>query len=628
MSHTQGMNPAQSMRPTLAATFRPDRSALLMGMAGAAGIWLGFPNDLAGLPPLVLLWPVALAWLGLFAPTSAAALRRGWLCSMAGGMAALYWLTMPVHNVGGLPWLLAIPCALFIVACISSAGGLFSVAARLLRRRPPILWAVVLGLLWYVLEAVYALALGFPWLELSGALAAWPLLVQGADTVGAYGLSGLWVMAALLCALALLPHPAATPYSTASPGPNASPCPNAFSGPNASPCKNKAEDGGQSGKKGGAQHDAGDGAGDGAQHGAAASGLPGASDTGPGPGSGPGPACPNKSWRPASLVCGLAMTCLLLGYGALRLHQQPLITDPVGPQSVQALFVEGNVDQNQKWLPAFQRQTVDLYLRLTYDALAQRPDEHPLIIWPETALPFFFETNQLHSPRVRQLSSVTGCPLLVGAPGLERRPDKKEPDVFNRAFLLTPPDGAVAGYYDKEHLVPFGEYLPEWLNWSFLEALLQGVGVYQTGTAIAPLRYGNLAMGMLICYEGIFPWLAQARVADGANILVDISNDGWFGATPAPRQHLYLTALRAIEQNRWILRGTNTGISVVVDARGRLTMSGAQFREQALWGRAALESAPSLYHRLWPWPLPAAAVLLLVLLLPGCRCRSRRTTDA
>ena len=605
MSHTQ------SMRSTPAAAFRPDRTALLTGIAGAAGIWLGFPNDLAGLPPLILLWPAALAWLGLYAPTSAAALRRGWLCSMSGGMAALYWLTMPVHNVGGLPWLLAIPCALFIVACISSAGGLFSVAARLLRHRPPILWAVLLGLLWYVLEAVYALALGFPWLELSGALAAWPLLVQGADTVGAYGLSGLWVMAALLCALALLPHPAATPC------PNASPC------PTAAPCKDKAEGGGQSGVKGGAQHGAGDGAGDIAD-GAAASGLPGTS----GPDPGTGPAGPKQSWRPASLVCGLALICLLLGYGALRLHQQPLITDPVGPQSVQALFVEGNVDQNQKWLPAFQRQTVDLYLRLTYDALAQRPGEHPLIIWPETALPFFFETNQLHSPRVRQLPSVTGSPLLVGAPGLERRADKKEPDVFNRAFLLTPPDGAVAGYYDKEHLVPFGEYLPEWLNWSFLEALLQGVGVYQTGTAIAPLRYGNLAMGMLICYEGIFPWLAQARVADGANILVDISNDGWFGATPAPRQHLYLTALRAIEQNRWILRGTNTGISVVVDARGRLTMRGAQFREQALWGRAALESAPSLYHRLWPWPLPAAAVLLLVLLLPGRGGRSRRSSDA
>lgn len=599
MSHTQSMSPAQ-MSPALAATFRPDRSVLLTGIAGAAGIWLGFPNDLAGLPPLILLWPAALAWLGLYAPTSAAALRRGWLCSMAGGMAALYWLTMPVHNVGGLPWLLAIPCALFIVACISSAGGLFSVAARLLRHRPPILWAVLLGLLWYILEAVYALALGFPWLELSGALAAWPLLVQGADTVGAYGLSGLWVMAALLCALALLPHPAVSP--------NAQPC------PSASPRKDDAKDGGKGDGKNGGKNSAEQRA----EASVAAPGTPCDSDAGPA----------KKSWRPASLVCGLAMTCLLLGYGALRLHQQPLVTDPVGPQSVQALFVEGNVDQNQKWLPAFQRQTVDLYLRLTYDALAQRPGEHPLIIWPETALPFFFETNQLHSPRVRQLPSVTGSPLLVGAPGLARRADKKEPDVFNRAFLLTPPDGAVAGYYDKEHLVPFGEYLPEWLNWSFLEALLQGVGVYQAGTTIAPLRYDNLAMGMLICYEGIFPWLAQARVADGANILVDISNDGWFGATPAPRQHLYLTALRAIEQNRWILRGTNTGISVVVDARGRLTMRGAQFREQALWGRAALESAPSLYHRLWPWPLPTAAALLLVLLLPGRGGRSRRSSDA
>lgn len=139
------------------------------------------------------------------------------------------------------------------------------------------------------------------------------------------------------------------------------------------------------------------------------------------------------------------------------------------------------------------------------------------------------------------------------------------------------------GHYDKEHLVPFGEYLPSWLNWGFLEALLQGVGVYETGTAVAPLRYENLALGMLICYEGIFPWLAQARVADGANILVDISNDGWFEDTPASRQHLYLTVLRALEQNRWILRGTNTGISVVVDPRGRLTARGGQFRAESLW---------------------------------------------
>ncbi len=546
-----------------AAAYRPEGRILPVAFAGTLGLWLGFPNDLGGIPPLVLLWPLALAWLGLRANSRGAAMRYGWLTSLAGGIAALYWLSLPVHNVGGLPWLLAIPCALFIAACISSAGGLFSMAAHLLRHRPPWLWALMLGLLWYVLEAAYALVLGFPWLELSGALAAWPLLVQGADAIGAYALAGLWTTTALWCGLAVLPHPAQAAPATA---------------------PNTAENG-----------------------------------------KTPRTCC--TAWRPACLVSGLLMASLLLGYGALRMHRQPLESAPEGPQSVLALFVEGNVDQNQKWLPAFQRQTVDLYLKLTYDALAQKAEERPLIIWPETALPFFFETNQLHSPRVRQLPALTGCPLLVGAPGVERLPGKKEPAVFNRAFLLTPPDGQVAAHYDKEHLVPFGEYLPEWLNWGFLEALLQGVGVYETGTAVAPLRYGNLALGMLICYEGIFPWLAQARVQDGANILVDISNDGWFGATPAARQHLYLTALRALEQNRWILRGTNTGISVVIDSRGRLAMRGQQFREQAIWGRAALESSPSLYHRLWPWPLPAAAALLTGLILWGPGGRLRRRTD-
>lgn len=131
------------------------------------------------------------------------------------------------------------------------------------------------------------------------------------------------------------------------------------------------------------------------------------------------------------------------------------------------------------------------------------------------------------------------------------------------------------------------------------------MGVYTEGTTTAPLHYRNLALGMLICYEGIFPWLAQDRAAQGANILVDISNDGWFGATPAARQHLYLTALRALEQNRWLLRGTNTGISAVVDPRGRLTLRGGQFRAQALWARAGLQTAPQPLPSPGPWLLPA-----------------------
>lgn len=136
--------------------------------------------------------------------------------------------------------------------------------------------------------------------------------------------------------------------------------------------------------------------------------------------------------------------------------------------------------------------------------------------------------------------------------------------VYNRALLILK-NGVYGGSYDKEHLVPFGEYVPTILQWDLLSGLLQDVGAYTAGNGSGPLRTDNLAIGTLICYEGIFPWLAQARTAEGANVLVDISNDGWFGDTPAPRQHMYLTALRALEQNRWLVRGTNTGISCVVD---------------------------------------------------------------
>lgn len=497
-----------------------------LGALCALGIWAGFPNDILQLPFLVLLWPATLTLLGLTARNSTDALRRGWLATLAGGMAALYWLCLPLHNVGGLPLILAVPCALFVVACISSTGGIFSLAAHTLRWQGPWTLALILGLCWYLLELGAALTLGFPWLTLTGALAAWPLLVQATDTTGAYALAGLWSTAALWFCFGFARLPTAE---------------------KSLPC----------------------------------------------------------------LASGVGLTALILACGAWKLHADPL-AEAQGPQSFEVLFVEGNVDQNQKWVPAFQRQTVDLYLGLTLAALEQKPHLRPLIVWPETALPFYFENNQLHSPRVRQLASSRQSPLLLGAPGTERRPGQKNPDVYNRAFLLGP-DGRTVAHYDKEHLVPFGEYLPSWLDWHFLEALLQGVGVYKKGKATAPLRQGSLALGMLICYEGIFPWLAQARVADGANVLVDISNDGWFADTPAPRQHLYLTALRALEQNRWILRGTNTGISAVVDTRGRLVMSGGQFRAQALWARAQTQSAPSLFHRLSPW-LPFAALALLLIL--------------
>ena len=286
------------------------------------------------------------------------------------------------------------------------------------------------------------------------------------------------------------------------------------------------------------------------------------------------------------------------------------------------LFAEGNIDQNQKWVPVYQRRTVETYLRLTRAELARHPGETPLIVWPETALPFNFDNNGILSALVRNLARQARSPLLTGVPGFQHDAAGNM-QVFNRALLLDP-SGGTAGHYDKEHLVPFGEYVPEWLNWNFLADLLQEVGVYTPGHSAAPLVHGDLRLGMLICYEAIFPWLAQARVEHGANVLVDISNDGWFGRSPAALQHLYLASLRAVEQGRWLLRGTNTGISAIIDARGRVTVRGGQFEEDALWGRFRLQQGATVYHTLGPW-LPLAAGLLWLGIFWGTRRPSPST---
>ena len=137
------------------------------------------------------------------------------------------------------------------------------------------------------------------------------------------------------------------------------------------------------------------------------------------------------------------LAALLLGYGAWRLHTTPLEDDPCGEDSVAVLFAEGNIDQNQKWVPAYQRRTVETYLRLTQAELARHPGEKPLIVWPETALPFNFDNNGILSALVRNLARQAQSPLLTGVPGFQYDAAGNM-QVFNRALLLDP-SGNTAG---------------------------------------------------------------------------------------------------------------------------------------------------------------------------------------
>lgn len=314
------------------------------------------------------------------------------------------------------------------------------------------------------------------------------------------------------------------------------------------------------------------------------------------------------SFKKTPLYITFVSLVIFVGYGIFSLSENE------SGEAVNALVVEGNIDQNQKWQSDFQLWTIDRYIKLTQDGLEKEKylgKEKPLIIWPETAMPFFFEKNMVLANLLFSAVKKFDCPLLFGAPGIANEESNfPETEVYNRAFLISPA-GKIVDWYDKEHLVPFGEYVPEWLNFKFLDALLQGVGIYKSGNSAVPLKYGNWSLGMLICYEGIFPWLAAERVKSGSNILIDISNDGWFGTTPAAKQHLYLTAGRCIENDRWLFRGTNNGISASIDNRGRIKIQGKQFTAESFSLKGNLLNTNSAYTKIYYY-LPLFAFLLFI----------------
>jgi apolipoprotein N-acyltransferase len=291
-------------------------------------------------------------------------------------------------------------------------------------------------------------------------------------------------------------------------------------------------------------------------------------------------ALPVKS---AALCAGLLV--LTLGYGYWRIGQPE-----TGPQ-VRVALIQGNISQDIKWDPAFQEATVAIYERLTRQAAAERPD---LVIWPESAAPFFFQKDVLYADRIRALSRQLKTYLLFGSPAYEIEADR--PRFLNSAFLLSP-GGEVLGRSDKIHLVPFGEYVPMARLLPFVTKLVEGIGDFSPGKEARPLNTGKGEIGVLVCFEGIFPELARAYVRAGSRMLVNISNDAWYKRSSAPYQHLAMTVFRAVENRVPLVRSTNTGISAIINSRGVLRDTTPLFEEAVVNGTVRLGEGGTLYDR-------------------------------
>lgn len=328
--------------------------------------------------------------------------------------------------------------------------------------------------------------------------------------------------------------------------------------------------------------------------------------------------------RPAASHAALAavLAAVLIagacGYGSRRLAEVEK-TAAAAP-AMNVAVIQGNIEQSLKWDEAFKEHTTRKYIRLSRQVLAHRAD---LVVWPETALPFYFFHDKALTGRVLEAVDRADTWFLIGSPAYEYQADNGALRIFNSAYLVDP-DGRVAGRYDKVHLVPFGEYVPlrTWLP--FLGKMVPQAVDFSAGKAGQLLDISGIQAGVQVCYEIIFPELSAAMVRSGGDLLVNITNDAWFGKTAAPWQHFSMGVLRAVENRRTLVRAANTGISGYIDPCGRVAEASAIFETRAMLRPVpAIKEGMTFYTRrpgLLPWTCAALALVFAAL----CTGRAKR----
>jgi apolipoprotein N-acyltransferase len=253
--------------------------------------------------------------------------------------------------------------------------------------------------------------------------------------------------------------------------------------------------------------------------------------------------------------------------------------------------IQGNVFQAIKWNPAYQAATVKTHNRLSLSAKSENPD---LIVWPESATPFFLFYDEEPTQKVLEGIQETDTDYLIGSPSFTG----KEGNIayYNSAYLISPGTKTIHTY-EKAHLVPYGEYVPfkKWLP--FLGKIVAQVGDFRPGKAGKTIPWEKGALGVQICYEIIFPGLSRAMVKNDAVLLINITNDAWFGKTSGPYQHFSITVFRAVENRRALARAANTGISGFIDPAGRILTSTPLLQEAAVTRTLPLIRSKTFYTR-------------------------------
>jgi apolipoprotein N-acyltransferase len=297
----------------------------------------------------------------------------------------------------------------------------------------------------------------------------------------------------------------------------------------------------------------------------------------------------SKKLSICSLTGGAIIICLVWIFGKYEIKQIGQLIK--NSKSVKITVVQGNIDQSIKWDPKFQQATIEKYLKLSFSAAQENPE---LVVWPETAAPFYYQENSPLTFLIQSGIADFNKSFIIGSPSYSF--NGNEVKYFNSAYLLGP-DGSLAGKYDKVHLVPFGEYVPLKRLLPFVGKMVQQIGDFAPGEKGKTLLWEKGHIGILICYEIIFPYISRLEVQNNSSLLINMTNDAWYGRTGAPYQHFSMAVLRAVENRRSLVRAANTGISGFIDPAGRIVSATNLYEDAVLTNTVPLLEHKTFYTR-------------------------------
>jgi apolipoprotein N-acyltransferase len=282
----------------------------------------------------------------------------------------------------------------------------------------------------------------------------------------------------------------------------------------------------------------------------------------------------SRRFQTISLSVLTALMVGAIGFGHWRISELKSLK-PDG--SFRVAMVQGDIAQSVKWDPNAQAPTFKIYSDQSIEGAKEGAD---LIVWPEAAATFIFQPDNLYPEAIAgdmtyrdallKLARDIGKPILLGAPALVIK-DNRVTGFANRAYLVSA-QGEVVGWYDKIQLVPFGEYVPfRAVLGYFVNRIVHGMGDMIPGEQQTLFDVKGAKLSVLICYESIFPDLARRSVKEGADVMVNITNDAWYGTSSAPYQLLAMAAMRSVETKVPMIRVANTGISAIIQNDGNIT---------------------------------------------------------